>query len=184
MESPGPSAFIGHLLPCDPQLTSPACQFFIFFIFTGCKRSLRRLCFYTCLSVILFTGGVLVSVPGGLCPGGSLSRGSLSRGTLSGGLCPGGSLSRGVSVWGVPVQGRSLSRGISVQGVSLQGRALSAGISVRGVSVQGVSVWGGLCQGGSLSGRVNLCEGDPSYGILLECILVVKLKLFPPIKCI
>ena len=27
-------------------------------IFTARKRSLRRLCFYTCLSVILFTGGV------------------------------------------------------------------------------------------------------------------------------
>ena len=30
-----------------------------FFVFTARKRSLRRLCFYTCLSVILFTGGCL-----------------------------------------------------------------------------------------------------------------------------
>ena len=30
-------------------------------IFTARKRSLRRLCFYTCLSVILFTGGVCLS---------------------------------------------------------------------------------------------------------------------------
>ena len=30
-------------------------------IFTVRKRSLRRLCFYTCLSVILFTGGVCLS---------------------------------------------------------------------------------------------------------------------------
>ena len=27
------------------------------YLITACKRSLRRLCFYTCLSVILFTGG-------------------------------------------------------------------------------------------------------------------------------
>ena len=27
------------------------------YIFTACKRSLRRLCFYTCLSVILYMGG-------------------------------------------------------------------------------------------------------------------------------
>ena len=34
-------------------------------IFTARKRSLRRLCFYTCLSVILFTGG---EVPGQVPP--------------------------------------------------------------------------------------------------------------------
>ena len=33
------------------------------FIFTARKRSLRRLCFYTCLSVILFTGGCLPHPP-------------------------------------------------------------------------------------------------------------------------
>ena len=32
---------------------------------TTCKRSLRRLCFYTCLSVILFTWGVPGQVPPG-----------------------------------------------------------------------------------------------------------------------
>ena len=38
-------------------------------IFTARKRSLRRLCFYTCLSVILFTGGaVSVSVHAGIHP--------------------------------------------------------------------------------------------------------------------
>ena len=38
-----------------------------FFLFTARKRSLRRLCFYTCLSVILFTGG---EVPGQVHPPG------------------------------------------------------------------------------------------------------------------
>ena len=37
-------------------------------IFTARKRSLRRLCFYTCLSVILFTGGV----PGQVHPPGQV----------------------------------------------------------------------------------------------------------------
>ena len=31
-------------------------------IFTAHKRSLQRLCFYTCLSVILFTGGGMLRV--------------------------------------------------------------------------------------------------------------------------
>ena len=38
-------------------------------LITARKRSLRRLCFHTCLSVILFTGGSL-SEWEGLCPGG------------------------------------------------------------------------------------------------------------------
>ena len=35
--------------------------FFCSILFTARKRSLRRLCFYTCLSFILFTGGVCLS---------------------------------------------------------------------------------------------------------------------------
>ena len=47
-------------LPCEQTNT---CQNITFSklrwraVITACKRSLRRLCFYTCLSVILFTGG-------------------------------------------------------------------------------------------------------------------------------
>ena len=79
-------------------------------IITARKRSLRRLCFYTCMSVILFTGGGLhrgvciqeglhsegnllrrgVYIQGGLHPGG-LPRGSASGGSASRGVCPGGS---------------------------------------------------------------------------------------------
>ena len=50
-------------------------------------------------------------------------------------------------------------------------------MTVRGVSVQGVSI-----KGGSLS-RGDLCQNRPLYGneravrILLECILVLTLKL-------
>ena len=35
-------------------------------IVTACKQSLRRLCFYTCLSVILFKGGMSASVHAGI----------------------------------------------------------------------------------------------------------------------
>ena len=47
-------------LPCEQTNT---CQNITFSklrwraVITACKRSLRRLCFYTCLSVILFIGG-------------------------------------------------------------------------------------------------------------------------------
>ena len=60
------------------------------------KQSLRRLCFYTCLSLILFTGGCLV--PGGLVSGmpgpggGAWARGVPGPGGVSapGGSAPGG----------------------------------------------------------------------------------------------
>ena len=53
-------------------------------IFTARKRSLRRLCFYTGLSVILFTGGCLGPCPGvGVLPGG---RGGLGPCPVAGGL--------------------------------------------------------------------------------------------------
>ena len=62
------------------------------------KRSLRRYCFQSCLSVqaggrSLSSGGLSLA---GLCPGGSLSKGIsvqgvlCPRGPLSGGLCRGG----------------------------------------------------------------------------------------------
>ena len=57
------------------------------------------LCFYTCLSVILVTGGG-ICIGGGLNSGGSASDGSVSRGSTSSG-------DRGCIQWG----GGSLSRG-------------------------------------------------------------------------
>ena len=66
---------IVHLFGCRVLFCAP------FLVFTARKRSLRRLCFYTCLSVILFTGGggesasVGVYIQGDLHPEGSPSRG-------------------------------------------------------------------------------------------------------------
>ena len=58
-------------------------------VITARKRSLRGLCFYICLSVILFMGGGGLH-PAGLPLGGSRSRGSASeRVCIQGGLHPG-----------------------------------------------------------------------------------------------
>ena len=69
-------------------------------VMTSRKRSLRRLCFYTCLSV---HGG---SAPGGcLLPGGACSRGVPAPGAAcSEGVCfRGGACSQGGGLlWGVP----------------------------------------------------------------------------------
>ena len=153
MESPGPSAFIGHLLPFDPQLTSPACVFYFFYFYRPQTKFEKVMFLHLSVSHSVH-GGCL-----GLCPGG-------------------GSLSRGISVQGVSVQGvsvrRSLSRGVSVQGglclrglcpgeVSVQGDlcpgCLSPGEgSVCGDLCPGGLCPGGLCLGGSLSG--GLCLGE------------------------
>ena len=61
-------------------------------IVTARKRSLQRLCFHRCLSVLGGLHPTGVSVQGVLGPGGHLSRG----------LCPGGSLYREVSVMETP----------------------------------------------------------------------------------
>ena len=73
------------------------------FIFTARKRSLRRLCFYTCLSVILFTGGSesgegAASTGVYIRGGGSASRGGV--GSAYGGLHPEGSIYKGVCIGG------------------------------------------------------------------------------------
>ena len=74
-------------------------------VVTARKRSLRRLCFYTCLSVILFTGGS-ESLSRGVSARGVSVRGVSVWGSLSkGGLCPGGSLLGGLCPGG-PLLGR------------------------------------------------------------------------------
>ena len=62
--------------------------------------------FYTCLSAILLTGGVLVSVKGDLSPGASMSRV---------GLCPGVSVQEGLCLGGLCWGSCYLVGGVSVQ---------------------------------------------------------------------
>ena len=120
--------FIRQRLGVDQsvKLSPLALIAFIFAFITFRKRSLRRLCFYMCLS-FCSQGGL------GLCPGVSVP-------VFQRGVCLG---KVGVSVWGVSVLG-SLSWGVSVQG-----RGLGLGGSVQGaLCPRGVSVWGrGLCPG-------------------------------------
>ena len=109
-----------------------------------------RQCFYTCLSVILFFGGVSV-----WCH------------FLSDCLVP-------CSFWRVTVPGPMFLLGASVKGGLCEGGFLWRGSLWKGGFVKGVSVKGGnlwkssLCEGGSLS-EGGLCErrgvsvrnGDP-----------------------
>ena len=88
--------------------------------------NLRRLCFYTCLSVILFTGRGVPGVPGG---GASAPRGCLVLGGLLpvGCLVPGGAYSWGVSArggtsaprWGCLVPGGVCSGGLLLRAVRI-----------------------------------------------------------------
>ena len=55
-------------------------------VITVRKRSLRRLCFYTCLSVILFTGGVQAQARG--CPGPGLGEARPGGGGQARGCIP------------------------------------------------------------------------------------------------
>ena len=83
------------------QLCKPIYSICMFFFITARKRSLQMLCFYTCLSVILFTRGGGASIPACIavfCPQGGVvsphalqvSR-STSRGQVEGsGLVGGG----------------------------------------------------------------------------------------------
>ena len=59
------------------------------YIITARKRSLRRLCFYTCFLVILFTGGV-PGPRGGSAPGGGWWRPPPPTATAAGGTHPTG----------------------------------------------------------------------------------------------
>ena len=60
------------------------------YIITARKDSLRRLCFYTCFLVILFTGGGAWSQVGGSAPGGAWWRPPPRTATAAGGTHPTG----------------------------------------------------------------------------------------------
>ena len=110
------------------QLCKPIYSICMFFFITARKRSLQMLCFYTCLSVILFTRGGGASIPACIavfCPqGGVVSPHALqvSRST-SRGQVEGSGLVGGVS--------RLTPRG-QVEGSGLGGGSLQA--HTRGVS--------------------------------------------------
>ena len=79
------------------------------------------------------------------------------------GLCPGGLRPGGLWLGGL-CPGRA---------VSVQGGSLCRGVCLGGICPEAVSVQGGLCPGGSLSGRPPYCN-ERAVRILLECILVQK----------
>ena len=123
------------------------------------KRSLRRLCFCTCLSVILFTGG-----------GGHAWQWGREWGNLWQGACMAG---------GCAWQGEHV-RGAMCGGRGMRGRGSMCG---RG----GVCVAGGMCGRGSMHGRGHVWQGmhapaspgipwdtvnERAVRILLECTLV------------
>ena len=96
-------------------------------VFTTRKRSLRRLCFYTYLSVILFTGGW-----GGACS--------------QGGLLPGGvPVPRGSAPGGLPATVGVCSQGVSASGGSAPGGCL---LLRRCLLLGGAWLWGGAWLGG------------------------------------
>ena len=73
-----PSADIWWLLQ-QVWLAQQAMHLQVCFLVTAHKRSLRRLCFYTCLSVILFTGGTCPGTLGRYIPRGRYTPRSMSR---------------------------------------------------------------------------------------------------------
>ena len=141
-------------------------------IFTARKRTLRRLCFYTCLSVILFKGGVLSQHALQVLSQHALqqvSRGGVSMPTPNG------------EVWGGSGPGpqpRGKLREIWPGGVCSGGGCLLPGVCLRGSALGEVPALGGVCSRGACStGGVS----DPplpwrlllrAVRILLECILV------------
>ena len=115
-------------------------------IFTARKRSLRRLCFYTCLSFC---------PQGGACSGGCLVRGV----SALGGVCSGGCL-----LWG-----GGLLQGVPGPGewgaCSGGGRA---GVPDLGVSARGVSVLVGVCSRRGVCSRGCLLQGVVSQHALRQ----------------
>ena len=145
---------------------------------TARKRSLRRLCFHPCLSVILFTGGVRGS--GGCVwqEGGVHDRG---RGRCA---WQGGMHGSGGHGWQGGVHGRGAC---AAGGHAWQGACVVGGMHGRGHTWQG-----GACMAGGMHGGGHAWQGvcmahmpPPKHyeiqsvnvrvvRILLECILVFK----------
>ena len=108
------------------------------------KRSLRRLCFYTCLSVILFTGG------------GCVVGGMHGRGVHGGGMCGGG---------GVCVAGACMVRCAWQGGMRGRGHAWQWGMCGRGHACHACPPADTIRYGDMVN--------EQAVCILLECILVL-----------
>ena len=106
----------------------------VLIVFTARKRSWRRLCFYTCLSVILFTG--VTCVVGGVCgregmhgrgwacmAGGMHCKGMHGGGMHVRGACMVGGMCGGGHTWGVCMAGGVRGRGVLDRGHAWGGRA-------------------------------------------------------------
>ena len=160
-------------------------------IFTASKRSLQRLCFYTCLSGILFTGEgclphcMLGYTVGQVHPPEQVQPLACTPPAIippwSGRSPPGRYTPRQVPPFAQCMLGYGQQVGIThptgmqscftfvclcMEGGLCQGRSLSRGVSVQRVSVQGVSVKGCLCLG-------DLCPvGFRSSGSLSNGVFV------------
>ena len=108
-------------------------------IFTARKRTLRRLCFYTCLSVILFKGGVLSQHALQV-----ISQHALQQVSRGGSPCP-HPMGKLRGIWSRP----------------------TAKGEVEGDLARGCLLWGGVCSGGLLAG-VCSGGGTCSGGCLLQ----------------
>ena len=98
------------------------------FLITARKRSLRRLCFHTCLSVILLAGGAYMvgehSWWGGMHGRGACKAGGVhGRGCMAGGMCGRG----GMHVRGCACRGACMAGGHVWQGVCMAGSMCGGG---------------------------------------------------------
>ena len=111
--------------------------FFVFGIITARKRSLRRLCFYRCLSFILFTGGACVAGGGVRGRGGCVAGGACMAGgaCVAGGCVAGGGMCVVLFSWG------------GVRGIIRGGRAWFYSGGMRGFIRGGMRgfIRGGMC---------------------------------------
>ena len=121
-------------------------------VFTARKRSLRRLCFYTCLSVILFTGWI--HSPGRYTPPPASAP-----------------LGRYTPPARYPQQVHPMCSAcwdtVNKRAVRIPLECILVHLSVILFTVGGVYPWGGLCLGGSLSRKPR---GNPEERV--SCILL------------
>ena len=128
-------------------------------VFTDRKRSLRRLYFYTCLSVILFTGGRawwwwwVACMAGGVCGWGHAWQG----GVHGRGVCMAGGVARGMHGRRCAWQGACMAGGVHGGGLCMAGGMCGRGVCMAGGVCGRGHVWLGECawQGAYMAGAVH-----------------------------